>query len=263
MASSSLPAALFFDVFGTCVDWRSSVTNALLEASRSTLETSSSLSTDTRSVATGMTEKDWGRFAQEWRNTYKTFVRALSKGEGQWKTVDQHHFDSLVVLLREWKLEGLWSEKELGSLSLVWHRLDPWVDSPGGMERLNTRFETATLSNGNVSLLEDLRGHSNINFAHLISAEQFGTYKPNPRVYLGAAEKLGLDPAQCGMVAAHLVDLKAAKACGFQTMYVERPGEEDFSVEAIQKARGDSFVDFWVTGQENGFLALASKLGVE
>jgi 2-haloacid dehalogenase len=209
-----------------------------------------------------MTEKDWGQFAQEWRNTYKTFTWALSRGEGQWKTVDQHHFDSLVILLREWKLDGLWSEKELGSLSLVWHRLDPWPDSPGGMERLNARFQTATISNGNMSLLGDLKKHSKINFAHLISAEQFGTYKPNPKVYLGAAEKLGLDPAQCGMVAAHLNDLKAAKACGFQTMYVERPSEEDFGVEEVQKARADSFVDFWVSSQEDGFLALASKLGV-
>jgi 2-haloacid dehalogenase len=210
-----------------------------------------------------MQEEDWGRFAQEWRNTYKTFVRALSKGGAEWKTVDQHHFDSLVVLMSEWRLEGLWSGDELKSLSLVWHRLDPWSDSSGGMERLNRRFQTATLSNGNVSLLEDLRKHSNIKFSHLISAEEFGVYKPNPRVYLGAAEKLGLDPARCAMVAAHLLDLKAAKACGLQTIYVERPGEEDLAAEEIQKARGDSFVDIWISEQEDGFMALASKLGLD
>src|ERR1700744_2153328 len=190
MAPDSQLAALFFDVFGTCVDWRSTVTNALVEASHSTLAASSSLSADTRSVASGMTENDWGQFAQEWRNTYKTFVWALSRGEGEGRTVDQHHLASLVILLTKWKLVGLWSEKELGSISLVWHRLNPWADSPAGMERLNTRFQTSTLSNGNVALLKDLREHSKINFTHLISAEQFGTYKPNPRVYLGAAEKL-------------------------------------------------------------------------
>jgi 2-haloacid dehalogenase len=256
------PAALFFDVFGTCVDWRSTVTNALVEASRSTLA-SSSLSPDTRSVASGMGEEDWGRLAQEWRNTYKTFVTALSRSGAEWKTVDQHHFDSLVILMREWQLEGLWSESELKSLSLVWHRLDPWSDSAGGMNRLNRRFQTATLSNGNVSLLEDLRKHSNIKFSHLISAEEFGVYKPNPRVYLGAAEKLGLDPARCAMVAAHLTDLRAAKACGLQTIYVERPGEEDFTAEEVQKARDDSLVDVWIPVEEAGFMALASKFGLD
>jgi 2-haloacid dehalogenase len=263
MALNSPPVALFFDVFGTCVDWRSTVTKALVEAARATLGSASSISSDTRSVASGMTEKDWGQFAQQWRNTYKKFTGALARGEGQWKTVDQHHFDSLVVLLKEWHLEGLWPENELGPLSLIWHRLDPWLDSAAGVDRLNTHFQTATLSNGNVSLLKDLKEHSGIHFTHLISGELFGTYKPNPKVYLGAAARLGLDPAQCGMVAAHLIDLKAAKSCGFQTMYVERPEEEDWSFEEVQRAKDAAFVDIWITGQEDGFLALASRLGIE
>jgi 2-haloacid dehalogenase len=265
MMSNSPPVALLFDVFGTCVDWRTTVTKVLIDASRSALESSSPLPRETRSVATGMTEDDWGRFAQEWRDTYKRFTRALStlESRAEWKTVDQHNFDSLISLMKEWKLEGLLAGDELLSLSLVWHRLDPWPDSPCGMERLNTSFQTATLSNGNVSLLQDLKEYSKINFSHIISAEQFGAYKPSPKVYLGAAEKLNLDPAQCAMIAAHLSDLKAAKACGFQTIYVERPHEEDFSTEEIREARNDSFVDLWITAKEEGFVTLASRLGIE
>lgn len=123
--------------------------------------------------------------------------------------------------------------------------------------------DTCTLSNGNLSLLGDLRTHSTIPFTHLFSAELFGTYKPSPRVYLGAAEKLSLPPDQCAMVAAHLNDLRAAKDNGLKTIYVERPGEEEWDADEVEKARG--WVDLWIsTGQENkGFITVAEKLGIE
>lgn len=125
--------------------------------------------------------------------------------------------------------------------------------------------DTCTLSNGNLSLLGDLRTHSAIPFTHLFSAELFGTYKPSPRVYLGAAEKLQLPPAQCVMVAAHLNDLRAAKDNGLQTIYVERPGEEDWDGDQVEKARRDGWVDLWIGPNEGtgGFISVAEKLGVE
>lgn len=123
--------------------------------------------------------------------------------------------------------------------------------------------DTCTLSNGNLSLLGDLRTHSTIPFTHLFSAELFGTYKPSPRVYLGAAEKLQLPPHQCAMVAAHLNDLKAARDNGLKTIYVERPDEEEWSKEEVEKARG--WVDLWISsGNDNkGFITVAEKLGIE
>lgn len=92
----------------------------------------------------------------------------------------------------------------------------------------------------------------------------FGTYKPAPRVYLGAAEKLDLRPIQCAMVAAHLNDLKAAKQNGLQTVYVERPGEEDWSEEEVAKARQEGWVDLWIdqSGGSKGFITVAEKLGI-
>lgn len=121
------------------------------------------------------------------------------------------------------------------------------------------------MSNGNLSLLGDLRTHSAIPFTHLFSAELFGTYKPSPRVYLGAAEKLQLPPAQCVMVAAHLNDLKAAKDNGLQTIYVERPGEEDWDGGQIDRARQEGWVDLWIGSNAGtrGFITVAEKLGIE
>lgn len=93
-------------------------------------------------------------------------------------------------------------------------------------------------------------------FRNILSAEMFNSYKPNPAVYLGAAEKLGLKPEQCAMVAAHLGDLEAAQKCGFATIYVERP-EEERDEELREKKR---LVDVWVGMGEEGFLVVAEKL---
>jgi hypothetical protein len=125
--------------------------------------------------------------------------------------------------------------------------------------------DTCTLSNGNLSLLGDLRTFSGIPFTHLLSAEMFGTYKPSPKVYLGAAEKLELHPNQCVMVAAHLNDLKAAKENGLQTVYVERPDEEDWGADEVEQARQGGWVDLWISSKDGsrGFITVAEKLGID
>lgn len=210
-----------------------------------------------------MTKYEWGQFAQQWRNTYKKFTRSLAHNSAlKWKTVDEHHLDSLRDLLVEWELDGLWTDEEIRTMSSIWHRLDGWEDSERGIKELNKLCWTCTLSNGNLSLLNDLKVHAKLEFTHVFSAEEFGSYKPNPAVYLGAVEKLGLAPNDCAMVAAHLADLKAAKGCGLQTIYVERPREEDFDAERIEAAKNDGWVDVWVTLEEDGFVAVGEKLGI-
>jgi 2-haloacid dehalogenase len=265
MALQSDIQALLFDVFGTCVDWRSSVTNALIKAAKTAFASANSSVNKTAVYnASNLSAENWGRFAQEWRNSYKAFVKSIALDPSiKFKTVDEHHHDALLELMTKWSIEGLWSADQVRELSLIWHRLDPWADSVQGMKKLNTKFQTGTLSNGNMGLLEDLRAHSHIPFTHLFSGEQFGSYKPNPKVYLGAVAKLGLEPHQCAMVAAHLSDIKAAKSYGLRAIYVERPREEDFTAEEVQKAREDGFVDLWVSADEPGFLAVASKLGID
>lgn len=116
-----------------------------------------------------------------------------------------------------------------------------------------------------MSLLSDLKAHTKIPFTHLLSAELFGSYKPSAAVYCGAADHLGLPNKECVMVAAHLNDLKAAKSHGMQVVYVERPGEEDWSSDEVDKARAEGWVDVWVSLAEGnrGFVTVAEKLGVE
>lgn len=213
-----------------------------------------------RQRASAMTVADWAKFAAEWRQTYYTFTRTLAANPGAapYKTVDEHHLDSLKDLLVQYDLQGLWTEEQVHDMSLVWHRLDPWPDTVEGIKTLNTKFQTSTLSNGNVKLLTDMAQHAKLDWTHVLSSEMFKSYKPDPKVYLGAAEKLGLQPEQCAMVAAHLNDLKAAKGCGFRTVYVTRRQEEQWDPESERK---QGYVDVWVEENEHGFLTAAEKLG--
>jgi 2-haloacid dehalogenase len=259
------PKALAFDVFGTVVNWRKTVTSTLIHSAADKTSSSSrsaDLSPEVRVQLSKLTDQDWSQFAQEWRDSYKKFVKEFVPGETEWRDIDTHHHLSLIDLLKKWKLEGLYTEEEVEDLSLVWHYLEPWKDSSAGLQKLGTKFITSTLSNGNLSLLEDLDKHGNLGFKKLQSSADFKAYKPHPRVYKGAAKALGLEPEEVAMVAAHLSDLKAARGCGFKTIYVERKDEEDWRPEQEEYKDAKTWVDIWVTEEEDGFIEVARRFGI-
>ncbi|KAJ3551309.1 hypothetical protein NPX13_g11392 [Xylaria arbuscula] len=220
--------ALTFDVFGTVVDWRSTVHGELIRRARDKIASSAfeKLPESLQSHLKDISDEDWGTFAQEWRNSYGKFTWSFVPGKTEWKDIDTHHYDSLKELLQKWGVAGVYTEEETRSLSLTWHYLRPWDDSAAGIQKLGTRYVTATLSNGNRSLLEDLNEHGTLGFRRIISTADFGAYKPHPSTYRGAVDTLNCVPEQVAMVAAHLGDLQAARTNGLRTIYVEREGEE-------------------------------------
>ncbi|KYK60427.1 hypothetical protein DCS_01564 [Drechmeria coniospora] len=250
--------ALVFDVFGTVVDWRTSVTDELILRAHRKL--SSHLAPPLQSRLASRTADDWARFAQAWRDSYRAFTLAYNPHADAWKTVDAHHLDSLVALLRSEGLDGIYTDAEVESLSLVWHRLAPWPDAADGLAKLGARYTTSTLSNGNLALLRDLDDYGLLAFHKLLSAETFRAYKPDPATYLGAARELGVEPAEVAMVAAHLGDLEAARACGLRTIYVERPREESWGENEQRHRRAGDFVDLWITEEQDGLLAVNEQL---
>ena len=224
---------------------------------------SANLPPEVRTRLSQLTDEDWGHFAQEWRNSYKKFVSSFVPGETEWRDIDTHHHLALIDLLSKWGLEGLYSKEEVKDLSLVWHYLDPWADSSPGLHKLGSKFITSTLSNGNQSLLKDLDEHGKLGFRKLQSSADFKAYKPHPNVYMGAAKAMELEPQEVAMVAAHLSDLKAARGCGFRTIYVERKQEEDWSPEQREYKEAKTWVDMWVTEGEDGFMEVATRFGIE
>jgi 2-haloacid dehalogenase len=199
--------ALFFDVFGTLVDWRSSVAR---EAERIL-------------VPLGY-ELDWTAFADAWRGEYQPGMEEVRAGRIPFSKLDVLHRRNLERLLPRFDLQNL-SDEVLDDLTLVWHRLDAWPDVPAALARLRKKFRIAPVSNGNISLMVDLARRNDLPWDAILGAEIAGDYKPKPQVYRAACAAFDLAPAQCMMIAAHSNDLAAAAQCGLRTGHVARPDE--------------------------------------
>jgi len=199
--------ALVFDVFGTVVDWRGSIIR--------------------EGQALGRRKKlkvDWPAFADGWRAGYRPAMARVRSGELPWTKIDALHRMILDDLLLRFPL-GRLAEADIDHLNRVWHRLKPWPDARAGLAKLKRRHVIATLSNGNVALLTNMAKHAKLPWDCILSAEVVRHYKPDPETYLGAADLLGVKPAELLMVAAHKDDLHAARACGLKTAFVPRPKE--------------------------------------
>jgi 2-haloacid dehalogenase len=199
--------ALLFDVFGTVVDWRSSVVR---DGERLGEEK-------------GL-DVDWAAFADAWREEYQPSMERVRQGEIPWRNLDALHRESLEGLLDRFDVEGL-SEAEVEYLNRVWHRLDPWPDAIPGLRRLRSSYMVATLSNGHVRLLADMAKRAGIPWDLILSAELSGHYKPDEEAYLTAVDLLDVAPGRVAMVAAHERDLEASREAGLRTAYVHRPDE--------------------------------------
>jgi 2-haloacid dehalogenase len=208
-----VPKALVFDVFGTVVDWRTSI---VLEGED--LGRKKNL------------DVNWAAFADAWRSRYAPSMERVRSGKIPWTKLDDLHRASLEELLREFGVEGL-SEQEKDHLNRVWHRLDPWPDAVEGLTRLKNSYVIAPLSNGNVALLVDMAKKAGLPWDLILSAELVRRYKPDPETYLMASDLLDLRPDQVMMVAAHVDDLRAAQEIGLRAAYVPRPLEFGYGGE--------------------------------
>ena len=229
--------ALTFDVFGTVVDWRSSITR---EGRR-------------LGEARGI-DVDWSAFADDWRAGYGPSMSRVRKGELPWTNIDALHRMVLDELLEKHGVTGL-TEDEKVDFNKAWHRLTPWPDSVSGLTRLKKRFVLATLSNGNVALLTNMAKNAGLPWDCILSAELFKHYKPDTEAYQGAASLLGLEPGEVMMVAAHQNDLRSAQKAGLKAAFVPRPDE--FGPEREVDTTPDPAFDFVASSFED----LATKLG--
>ena len=227
------PQVLAFDIFGTVVDWHGSIA---------------------REVAALYSEVDAHAFALAWRAGYQPAMQRVRSGELGWTRIDELHRLILDSLLPRFGLNHL-SETERTHLNRTWHRLDPWPDTVAGLTRLKSKFTICTLSNGNIGLLTNMAKRAGLPWDCILSAEVFRAYKPDPLTYLGVAQTFDLQPEQVMLVAAHQDDLTAARACGLQTAYIERPFE--FGREQAKDVSPDPAN----TLHARDFLHLAEQLG--
>jgi len=204
---SDKPKALLFDVFGTLVDWRTSIARESEQVLK----------------PLGVTV-DWLAFADAWRGEYQGAMDQVRDGHIPFCKLDILHRRNLDLIMPRFNISGV-AENVLQYLNLAWHRLDAWPDVPPGMARLRRRHLLAPCSNGNISLMVDIARRNGIHWDAILGSEIAGDYKPKPRVYLASCAAFDLAPGECMMVAAHSKDLQHAAACGLRTAHIARPNE--------------------------------------
>ena len=199
--------ALVFDVFGTLVDWRSSIAR------------------EARTILAPLGAAiDYDAFADAWRAEYQPTMEEVRSGRLPFSKLDVLHRRNLDKILPRFGFGHL-DEATRVHLNLAWHRLDAWPDVTKGLARLRSRFLLAPCSNGNISLMVDLARRNGFVWDAILGAEIARDYKPKPIVYLSAAAAFDSKPEETMMVAAHSSDLAAAAAVGLRTAFIARSNE--------------------------------------
>ena len=199
--------ALFFDMFGTMLDWRGSIAR------------------ETRSILEPRGHSfDWHAFADSWRAEYRPAMSEVIEGRRPFVKLDVLHRENLEKILPRFGVTGL-DAATIDAINMGWHRLDTWPDVPDALRRLRAKYLIAPLSNGNVSLMVDVARRNGIVFDAILGAEFARAYKTRPEAYQRSCAAFDLPPSACLMCAAHERDLAAAASTGMRTAFIHRPNE--------------------------------------
>ena len=203
-----LPAikALVFDVYGTCVDYWSTIVSQGEAISRKL----------------GV-EIDWQMVTREWA-AYPPSFTAILQGKRAWESFAALRRASLEEILRRHGISGLGVD-DIDEIDAIWLRLQPWADTRPGLQRLKNSFLLATLGNADMADIVRLVKANSLPFDAILTAELARSVKPDPKVYALAPQFLALQPDEIMMVACHKVDLHGARAAGLRTAFVSRPAE--------------------------------------
>jgi 2-haloacid dehalogenase len=200
--------ALIFDVFGTCVDWRTGVAREVARVAEAKKLVLDPLA-----------------FADAWRGRYDPAMQKIRSGERGYVDLDVLHRENLDDTLAAFGLSDRFDEAEREALNHAWEKLPPWPDVVPGLARLREHHIIAPCSNGSIALMTRLAKFGGLPWDCILGAGVARAYKPDPRTYLSSCEALRLPPESVVMVAAHNDDLFAARAAGLRTGFVPRPTE--------------------------------------
>ncbi|MFC7133820.1 MULTISPECIES: haloacid dehalogenase type II [Salinibaculum] len=135
-------------------------------------------------------------------------------------------------------------DDERDEILAVYHELDVFDDVREGMQRLaDGGYDLYVVSNGNPEMLDSMVAHADIGglVADTISADEVGTFKPDPEIYRHAAARTGTPIDEIAHAAALWFDVQGAQHAGMQGIWMDRKGQPwerfdgkpDLTVETI------------------------------
>lgn len=215
--------AVLFDFVGTCLDWHTTIVDAL----------PSSISSDVKS-----------EFALQWRKQY--FLENEKRVERKLpvENVDVTYRKAFDITLERYsELDKVLSAREGGKEQVckAWHHSKAWPEVKDAMDNLRKEgYELFVHANGSVRFQLDLTKSAGLHFDLLFSSELLGSYKPEAEAYMKALRLLQLQPQDCILVAAHAYDLRGAKAVGIKTVYIKRWTDDIDEDDKIVKTEFDA-----------------------
>lgn len=191
--------AITFDCYGTLIDWET----GLLAALRPVLRAHGSKLRDEQILALyAELEPAAQNPYRRYREVLEEVVRGFGKRLGF--QVSEAEARSLPDSLKDWR---------------------PFPDTVAALEKLQTRFRLAIISNTDDDLFAGTAPHLRVKFDQVITAEQAGAYKPSLIPFRLALQRLGLPKEQvlhAGQSVYH--DVVPAKSIGLATVLVRRRG---------------------------------------
>jgi len=165
------------------------------------------------------------------------------------RTLQDKHTDFWQVTADalDFALEALGLDPQLrGTLMEAYRTLDAFPEVPEVLERLKGKgIKTAILSNGSREMLQN--AVSNAGIAGLLDAvlsvEEVGVYKPHPKVYQLAVDRLGIERQAVSYQSSNAWDAWAASAFGMRVVWCNRyaqprerlPGLPDHQVYSLSE----------------------------
>jgi 2-haloacid dehalogenase len=132
-----------------------------------------------------------------------------------------------------------------------WPELPVWSGAQAALVALQGRTKLAVVTNCSVRLGNLAAGRLATRWDCVITAEEAGRYKPDPRPYRLALDRLGVAPAEAAFVAGSGYDLFGTGAVGLTTYWHNRVGlarPDGAPPAAIERRTLDDLVP-WLEGR--------------
>jgi 2-haloacid dehalogenase len=200
-----LPAAVVFDAYGTILDVHSAMGRHAARLG-----------------------PDWQALSADWRakQLEYTWVRSLAgpANHVDFATVTDTALDFVA------RRRGLDDPALLADLRAAYRALDAYPEVPATLAALREAgIGRAILSNGAPAMLQDGVRAAGIDglLDAVLSVESAGVFKPDPRVYRLAEDRLGHPAGAMAFVSSNAWDAFGARAAGFRVVWVNRSGQPD------------------------------------